>query len=419
MKANENGELKASILEDETAPREQGKGKMVGAAMPAYTRAYGKLRRLWNEVRGRARSAELRVHHYTTGYRLVGILGSGVIELSDAAPAPRSADAVWFSEAEEYDRIAVRVAPGDAGDRRMAELEENCGLVRISVSTEGLLTMSEYEQACQLPPGLAAMYASTGRDGGSHPEKWWTSFVPVPAEKWLAVETLESGKWLPIAASARPSLLALSLVLPPHLGESGDAIHGSCRSIQSDDDVFALSLEIKSITLLTRQFMRLGHYRAALVTEKTALAMCTSGQNSVHMMTVRLWGTIGELYYRCGYCDAAIAALEPLPEICDRILGPGNLDGPEAMYWLAMSYASLQKYELAKGLFITASRRIRDRFGRTHDRYVSCRVYAAICCARLGLAEEQEAILAEVRRSNPGLDADMLGSISSTTGGHG
>lgn len=356
--------------------------------------------------------------HYTTGDALVGIIGSGVIELSEATPMQRAADVVWFTTSQEPDPT-MRLPDGAARREHLDLMHKTVGMGRIAVKDRGLLKLREFVTLTGLPYEFTLNgYASSGLELGADPNAWRVSPVPVPAEKWLSVEILEDGHWVPIGDTNHSDLEPLSMLLPAHVkGHAGPYGRSENMTFADEEGLVASAMGYQKIG---RRLARQGHFPAALMLERAAFEIMLGPRRELNPMNVRSLVTIGELHGMCRQFPEAIATLESVILECDRLLGPGNLDAPHAMRWLAHCYACCHEYGRAKDLYLSAARRREVRFGRADTVVVDCRVAAAFCCRRLGLVAEQDGILAELRRVDPAMvDLVFPKPLATASGGDG
>jgi hypothetical protein len=156
------------------------------------------------------------IWHYTSGEALRAILASGVLRPGPAnMRVPGEVPAVWFTKRGDWDpavglgkspsedevretvaavlqhgaRAAVEHLRRTAGSSA-AFWAENGGLARIGVDgSTAPFTWEDFVRAGFVPPRDAYMREMMDVAAGSDPGDWRASIVPVPAEKWLAIET--------------------------------------------------------------------------------------------------------------------------------------------------------------------------------------------------------------------------------------
>lgn len=140
------------------------------------------------------------VWHYTVGERLPEILRSGVLRPTRS----RLNDewfAVWFSTLRDWDP-----AVGLAGLTARTP-EEAGGLARIGVAPETApVTWERFVSMGGISKVGANLRVFVDVERGSDPQLWRLSLLPVPAEKWRAVEwrsgMRKGERWEPVAVSA-------------------------------------------------------------------------------------------------------------------------------------------------------------------------------------------------------------------------
>jgi hypothetical protein len=141
--------------------------------------------------------------HYTVGCHLEAILSSRVLRASTAHLARPQERAVWFSARQDWEPTANKGWSEHGtyrGLTRQETMEKSGGLVRIGVRpTTAPYGWADYVRLSGINRKMAAGLRKAGVRAGSNPYDWFVSFMPVPMEKWVAVETYNpiSNEWQP------------------------------------------------------------------------------------------------------------------------------------------------------------------------------------------------------------------------------
>jgi hypothetical protein len=150
------------------------------------------------------------IWHYTEGKTLPAILKSGVLKpqtVSDPLPA------VWFSLRKDWDpavgmgqqapkKVRLEAAAKFHGGGMKAVMEhldkaagpytaeDMGGLARIGVAPETApFTFADYAKRAGMTPHDIWARTAIDKEAGSNPSDWRVSFDPVPASKWLVIQT--------------------------------------------------------------------------------------------------------------------------------------------------------------------------------------------------------------------------------------
>ena len=134
------------------------------------------------------------VYHYTTGDRMLGILGDRLIQVAHANVEPPEIPAVWFSTAGDWERSATKGVIID-GRRRQATLDELvsiCGcLVRIQIDPDQVALIAPFDmrRKLRIPQPVFTRLIEAGMEMGADPMQWRAVASPVPLSAILQVET--------------------------------------------------------------------------------------------------------------------------------------------------------------------------------------------------------------------------------------
>lgn len=142
--------------------------------------------------------------HYTTGDCLKRIIRDGEIRPATGLVPDGERPIVWFSRREDWEPTATKTLRGLDGTTRQATMDEmeqlGGGLARIGV----LPDTAPYEwlrlkRLSGMSGGQARRLEKAALENRrrSCPADWRGSFDPVPQSKWVAVEVLAHGKWVP------------------------------------------------------------------------------------------------------------------------------------------------------------------------------------------------------------------------------
>jgi hypothetical protein len=142
--------------------------------------------------------------HYTTGIGFTGIVADGYIRPATSLVPPGERPVVWFSTNQFWEYTANKgwwdEIDGKSGTLTMQQTAERCGgLFRFGVLHED--APYDWRQIRQLS-GMSTRMANglhkVATAAGASPREWRGSFEPVAREKWVAVETMKDGAWVPV-----------------------------------------------------------------------------------------------------------------------------------------------------------------------------------------------------------------------------
>jgi hypothetical protein len=144
----------------------------------------------------------MTVWHYTVGIRLESILKEGQIKPSTAFAPKNERKIVWFTTSGEWEQTANKSVTDNAGKLHHLNTEQTAevcgGLARIGVdeSTAPYTWRDLKELSGMSGPQAQGLYRGA-IEKGSRLSAWRGALDPVPREKWLAVEVMENGVWVP------------------------------------------------------------------------------------------------------------------------------------------------------------------------------------------------------------------------------
>jgi hypothetical protein len=144
----------------------------------------------------------VKLYHYTTASRLLGILHDRRIKPATAGIDKGERPVVWLSRAPNWEETANKsLMDGNTGERvlthgiiEQAEHETPC---RLEVDTEGLRLMDwfTFKRKSGVSNATAAHLFAAAVACTANPADWRACFEPIPLEKCCEVETWEAGKW--------------------------------------------------------------------------------------------------------------------------------------------------------------------------------------------------------------------------------
>lgn len=143
------------------------------------------------------------VYHYTTGDRIKGIIAAGQIK-----PSCRSGhvpcEVVWFTSRCIWEPTAnkmVRSSYTGKFEDYFLSMEETerayGGLYRVCVAwSTGLVSWLDFKRRCNIAVKSAEQFERESVRLGSSPMEYFASFVAVPKDKWLQIETWNGSAWV-------------------------------------------------------------------------------------------------------------------------------------------------------------------------------------------------------------------------------
>lgn len=147
------------------------------------------------------RSSRL-VYHYTVGGNFKRILASGVILPATAGVLPPERPIVWFSTNPLWENTVVKGIPVVGGgyvDMGWAELNRyGIPLIRIGVALETApLRWRDLREESHMRSAIASALVRVAKRSFAQPGEWRGTFDPVPAKKWVTVETynVQAMRW--------------------------------------------------------------------------------------------------------------------------------------------------------------------------------------------------------------------------------
>lgn len=143
------------------------------------------------------------VYHYTVGGNFTKILASGVILPADIGVQPPERPIVWFSTNPIWENTVIKGIPVVGGgyvNMGWAELNHfGIPLIRIGVARETApLRWRDLREQSLMPSEIASGLVRAAKMEFAQPGEWRGTFEPVPAEKWLSVETynVQAMRWV-------------------------------------------------------------------------------------------------------------------------------------------------------------------------------------------------------------------------------
>jgi hypothetical protein len=147
--------------------------------------------------------------HYTTGIGFIGIFEDGYIRPATGGVPRGERPAVWFSTNQYWEYTANKGWSNKIDGTRvtltMQQTAERCGgLFRFGVIPKD----APYDwRQMRLLSGMSTKVANAlhkaGTAVGASPRQWRGSFEPVRREKWVAMETMKDGVWVPVTSVTR------------------------------------------------------------------------------------------------------------------------------------------------------------------------------------------------------------------------
>ncbi len=178
------------------------------------------------------------VYHYTTGKCLQGIVEAG--QINPSSPGVHvPCEAVWFTRRCIWEPSANKLVGSNFTgkfERYFLSMEETekayGGLYRISVAGNfALLSWLDFKHKSGMSNKSATAFEKESIALGSSPMDYYSSFVAVPREKWLQVETWTGSAWEEWDQTARFADLKesvksadLKMVIRQHIESGGKPI---------------------------------------------------------------------------------------------------------------------------------------------------------------------------------------------------
>lgn len=152
--------------------------------------------------------------HYTIGHWLRLIVADGIIKTATAGVPEGERPIVWFSKNPHWEQTANKALPRVDGHIVCPNMEQTAahsGLGRIAVCPETApYDWNALKELSGMTSKWAAALYKTAIAEGSRPSEWRGAFEPVPRSKWIGVESMQDGKWVPLPredwVAARPRL---------------------------------------------------------------------------------------------------------------------------------------------------------------------------------------------------------------------
>ena len=143
--------------------------------------------------------------HYTIGKWFQDIARDGFIKPATELICEQERPVVWFSTNPEWEATVNKVWRNGNGTliplTKDQTAELGGGLVRIAVRRETApVTWAVFKRESGIDPKKAKELERTALVRFADPREWRCSWVAIPSDKWIAVETWKDGRWtaLPI-----------------------------------------------------------------------------------------------------------------------------------------------------------------------------------------------------------------------------
>ena len=141
-----------------------------------------------------------RLFHYTIAAHLPEIVTSGEIFLAAGGVTGAELPAVWFSFHPEWEETANKSYFSRAGERMMGTrattMATGKGLARIEVPPSAAPhDWQHHKKVSGIGAAMAKGLERSAQVAGANPQNWRVSYVPVQADRWLAIETNRGNGW--------------------------------------------------------------------------------------------------------------------------------------------------------------------------------------------------------------------------------
>ena len=140
------------------------------------------------------------VWHYTIGKWYPDIARDGFIKPATALISEGERPVVWFSTNPVWEATVNKVWRNGDGTHIELTKEQTAelggGLVRVAVRRKTApVTWAVFKRESGIDPNKAKELERTALVRFADPREWRCSWVAVPSDKWIAVETWNDGRW--------------------------------------------------------------------------------------------------------------------------------------------------------------------------------------------------------------------------------